>query len=52
MPRHVPQPDRAATTRLITSQNPNWPHGQPLAVPVLETEVAADFLVIRTSDPD
>jgi hypothetical protein len=37
---------------LITSQNPNWPHGQPLAVPVLETEVAADFLVIRTSDPD
>jgi hypothetical protein len=37
---------------LITSQNPNWPHGQPLAVPVLDTEVAADFLVTRTSDPD
>ena len=37
---------------LITSQNPNWPHGQPLAVPVLEADVAADFLVTRTSDPD
>jgi hypothetical protein len=37
---------------LITSQNPNWPHGQPLAVPVLETEVAADFLITRTGDPD
>ena len=36
---------------LITSQNPNWPHGQPLAVPVLETEVAADFLITRTGDP-
>ena len=37
---------------LITSQNPNWPHGQPVAVPVLDTDVAADFLVTRTSDPD
>jgi Tetratricopeptide repeat len=37
---------------LITSQNPNWPHGQPLAVPVLDTDVAADFLITRTSDPD
>ncbi len=37
---------------LITSQNPNWPHGQPLAVPVLGTDVAADFLITRTSDPD
>ncbi len=37
---------------LITSQNPDWPHGQPLPVPVLDTEVAADFLVTRTSDPD
>jgi hypothetical protein len=37
---------------LITSQNPNWPHGQPLAVPVLDTDVAADFLVTRTSDAD
>ena len=37
---------------LITSQNPNWPHGQALEVPVLDTEVAADFLVTRTGDPD
>jgi hypothetical protein len=37
---------------LITSQNPNWPHGQPLAVPVLDTDVAADFLVTCTGDPD
>jgi Swt1-like HEPN/Tetratricopeptide repeat len=37
---------------LITSQNPNWPHGQSLPVPVLEADVAADFLITRTSDPD
>jgi hypothetical protein len=37
---------------LITSQNPNWPHGQSLPVPVLETDVAADFLRTRTSDAD
>jgi hypothetical protein len=37
---------------LITSQNPNWPHGQALRVPLLGNEVAADFLVRRTSDPD
>jgi hypothetical protein len=37
---------------LITSQNPNWPHGQPLPVPVLDADVAADFLITRTSDPD
>ena len=37
---------------LITSQNPNWPHGQSLPVPVLGADVAADFLVTRTSDPD
>jgi hypothetical protein len=37
---------------LITSQNPNWPPGQSLDVPVLGTEVAAEFLVNRTSDPD
>ena len=36
---------------LITSQNPNWP-GQPLDVPVLDPDVAADFLVSRTGDPD
>jgi hypothetical protein len=37
---------------LITSQNPNWPHGQSLPVPVLEADVAADFLTTHTSDPD
>ena len=36
---------------LITSQNPNWP-GQALEVPVLAPDVAADFLVNRTGDPD
>jgi Tetratricopeptide repeat len=35
---------------LITSQNQNWPHRQALQVPVLGTEVAADFLVTRTDD--
>ena len=37
---------------LITSQNPIWPPGQALEVPVLDTEVAAEFLVSRTGDPD
>jgi hypothetical protein len=37
---------------LITSQNPNWPHGQSLPVPVLEADVAADFLITLTSDQD
>jgi hypothetical protein len=36
---------------LITSRNPNWP-GQTLDVPVLETDVAAGFLVSRTGDVD
>jgi Tetratricopeptide repeat len=55
-------PDQASVERflppagpgrmLITSQNPDWPHGQALAVPVLDTDVAADFLITRTSDPD
>ena len=36
---------------LITSQNPHWP-GQSLEVPVLDTAVAAGFLVNRTRDPD
>ena len=36
---------------LITSQNPAWP-GQPLNVPMLDLDVAAGFLVDRTSDPD
>ena len=35
---------------LITSRNPDWP--QPLDVPVLDPDVAADFLVKRTGDRD
>ena len=37
---------------LITSQNQIWPPGQALEVPVLDPEVAAEFLVSRTGDPD
>ena len=37
---------------LITSRNQIWPPGQALDVPVLDTEVAAEFLVNRTGDPD
>jgi hypothetical protein len=37
---------------LVTCQNPAWPPGQLLEVPVLDTEIAADFLVSRTGDPD
>ncbi|HEY4850074.1 MAG TPA: tetratricopeptide repeat protein, partial [Streptosporangiaceae bacterium] len=37
---------------LITSQNQDWPPGQALEVPVLGTEVTAEFLVNRTGDPD
>jgi hypothetical protein len=37
---------------LITSQNPFWPSGQSLDVPVLDTDVAAEFLAMRTGDPD
>ena len=37
---------------LITCQNPAWPPGQLLEVPVLDTESAAGFLVTRTGDPD
>ena len=37
---------------LITSQNQIWPPGQALEVPVLDAEVAADFLVNRTGDAD
>jgi uncharacterized protein DUF4062/tetratricopeptide repeat protein len=36
---------------LITSQNQLWP-GHALDVPVLDLEVAAEFLVSRTGDPD
>ncbi len=55
-------PDRAAVETfvppagpgrvLITTQNQNWPLGQALDVPVLDPEIAADFLVNRTGDPD
>ena len=37
---------------LITTQNQHWPPGQALEVPVLDPEVAADFLVNRTGDAD
>jgi hypothetical protein len=37
---------------LITTQNQHWPPGQALDVPVLDTEVAAGFLVDRTGDAD
>ena len=37
---------------LITTQNQIWPPGQAVDVPVLDVEVAADFLVSRTGDPD
>jgi Tetratricopeptide repeat len=36
---------------LITSQNSTWP-GQALHVPGLNPDVAADFLISRTCDPD
>jgi hypothetical protein len=37
---------------LVTSQNPSWPHGQALDVPVLDAGISAEFLVSRTGDPD
>ena len=37
---------------LITSQSAVWPPGQAVEVAVLDTEVAAVFLVNRTDDPD
>jgi hypothetical protein len=37
---------------LITSQSAVWPRGQAVEVPVLDTEVAAVFLVNRAGDPD
>jgi Domain of unknown function (DUF4062)/Tetratricopeptide repeat len=55
-------PDRGSVARfvppagpgrvLITSRNQIWPLGQSLDVPVLETEVAAEFLTGRTGDAD
>ena len=37
---------------LITSRNQLWPPGQAVDVPVLDLEVAAEFLVRRTGDAD
>src|SRR5215510_5948866 len=37
---------------LITSRNALWPPGQALEVPVLDLQVAADFLAARTGDTD
>jgi hypothetical protein len=37
---------------LITSQNPHWPGSQALDVPVLDKEVAAEFLIARTGSAD
>jgi hypothetical protein len=37
---------------LITSRNALWPPGQGLEVPVLDLQVAADFLAARTGDAD
>jgi Tetratricopeptide repeat len=37
---------------LITSQNAAWPPGWAVEVPVLDTEVAAGFLVDRTGETD
>jgi hypothetical protein len=55
-------PDRASVARfvppagpgrvLITSRNQIWPGGQALEVPVLDPQVAAEFLVGRTGDTD
>jgi hypothetical protein len=55
-------PDRASVARfvppagpgrvLITSRDQIWPPGQDLDVPVLDQEVAAEFLAGRTGDAD
>jgi hypothetical protein len=55
-------PDRASVARfvppagrgrvLITSRDQIWPGGQALDVPVLDPQVAADFLAARTGDTD
>jgi Tetratricopeptide repeat len=37
---------------LITSRNQIWPPGQSLHVPVLDPQMAAEFLGNRTGDPD
>ena len=37
---------------LVTSRNQIWPPGQALQVPVLDPQVAAEFLVNRSGDAD
>ena len=37
---------------LITSRNQIWPPGQAVEVPVLDPQVAAEFLAVRTGDAD
>jgi Domain of unknown function (DUF4062)/Tetratricopeptide repeat len=55
-------PDRVSVARfvppagpgrvLITSRDQIWPGGQAVEVPVLDPQVAAEFLAGRTGDPD
>jgi hypothetical protein len=55
-------PDRASMAQfvppagpgrvLITSRNQIWPPGQAVEVPVLDPQVAAEFLISRTGDAD
>lgn len=45
-------PTAGAGRVLITSRNQLWSPGQVVNVPVLSTDVAAEFLVKATSDPD
>jgi hypothetical protein len=45
-------PPAGAGQVLITSQNPNWPHGQAIEIPPLGTGVAAEFLINRTGNHD
>ena len=37
---------------LVTTQNQHWPPNEALDVPVLDLEMAVNFLVDRTGDPD
>ena len=48
--RFVPPAGRGRV--LITSRNQIWPPGQSLDVPVLDAQVAGEFLVGRTGDQD
>ena len=37
---------------IVTSQDPHWPAGQAVEVPMLDADVAAEFLVNRTGTAD